>query len=158
MSPLVARRGTIQSKTPAPAGLHQAVCVDVQDLGVQESQWGSKHKVRLIWQIADVDPATGRRYELARKFTLSLHERAALRTVLESWRGKKFTDTELDGFDLERLLGVNGQVHAAHEVGADGNTYANVTLVLPPAKGAAKLQPEQFTRLQDRGAGAGVKR
>lgn len=155
---VLARRGPTLSKTPAPAGLHQAVCVDVQDLGVEDSQWGAKHKVRIIWQIADVDPASGRRFELARKFTLSLHERAALRTVLESWRGRKFREDELvGGFDVEKLLGVNCQIHAAHEVGADGNTYANVTLVLPPVKGAPKLVPEAFTRLQDR-TGGGVKR
>jgi hypothetical protein len=78
-----------------------------------------------------------------------------LRAVLESWRGKKFTDAELDGFDLEKLLGANCQIHAAHDVGADGNTYANVTLVLPPVKGAAKLVAEGFTRLQDRASSQG---
>jgi hypothetical protein len=147
---VMARLGSGRASTPAPVGLHRAVCVDVQDLGVQDSAWGAKHKVRLVWQIELLDPA-GRRFELARKYTLSLHERAALRQSLESWRGKKFTDSELRaGFDLEKLIGVNCQLQATHDTGEDGVTYANVQTVLPPVKGMTRLVPDAFVRLKDR--------
>ena len=33
--------------TPCPEGLHQAVCVDVEDCGVCETPYGPKHKVQL---------------------------------------------------------------------------------------------------------------
>jgi hypothetical protein len=147
---VMARRGSGRSSTPAPAGLHRAVCVDVQDLGMQDSAWGPKHRVRLVWQIERLDPA-GRRFELTRVFTLSLGERAALRQTLEHWRGKKFTDAELDaGFDLEKLIGVNCQIQATHDSGDDGVVYANVTTVLPPVKGMTRLVPDAFVRLKDR--------
>src|SRR4051812_16365644 len=90
---VVARRSP--GRTPAPAGLHHAVCVDVQDLGLVSSSWGPKHRVRIVWQIADVDAATGKRFELARVYTLSLALRAPLRSSLESWRSKPFTEDEL---------------------------------------------------------------
>lgn len=147
---VIARRPQRQF-TQAPAGTYHAVCVDVQNLGLQPSAWGQKHKVRLVWQIATVDETHNRRYELARLYTLSLHERAALRQDLERWRGRKFTDAELDtGFDLERLIGVNCQILATHDLGDDGTTYANVSSVMPPPPGVPKLFPLDFTRLKDR--------
>jgi hypothetical protein len=135
----------------APAGMHSAVCVDVQDLGLVQGAYGAKPKVRLVWQLDALDPEAGRRVEVARVYTLSLSERATLRKDLECWRGKKFTDAELDtGFDLERVIGVNCQVVVSHDLGDNGTTYANVDNVLPAAKGAPKLAPQAFTRLKDR--------
>lgn len=135
----------------APAGTHNAVAVDVQNLGLVATSYGAKHKVRIVWQLESVDADTGRRVEVARLYTLSLHERAALRLDLERWRGKKFSDAELDaGFDLERLLGVNCQVLVSHSLSDNGTTYANVDSVLPAVKGAGKLVALNFTRLKDR--------
>ena len=147
---LLARRPQ-RSYALAPAGTHAAVCVDVQNLGLVATSYGAKHKVRLIWQLEAFDDASGRRVEVARLYTLSLHERAALRQDLERWRGKKFTDAELDaGFDLEKLLGVNCQVLVSHSLSDNGTTYANVDSVLPAVKGVAKLVALDFIRLKDR--------
>src|SRR4030095_12242369 len=97
------------------------------------------------------DGEHARRYDVARVYTLSLHERAALRKDLESWRGRKFTEQELSaGFDLERLIGVNAQINVTHDLSDDGSLYANVTTVVPPVKGAAKLVPEDYVRAKDR--------
>jgi len=99
-----------------------------------------------------VDETHGRRFDVARVYTLSLHERAALRKDLESWRGRKFTEIELDGFDLERLIGVNAQVQVTQDLSDDGTTYANVSTVVPPGKGAPKLAPLDYVRAKDRQA------
>jgi hypothetical protein len=153
MSALIARRPQ-RSYALAPVGTHAAVLVDVQNLGMTATAYGMKHKVRLVWQLDTVDAEHGRRVEVARLYTLSLHERAALRQDLERWRGKKFTDAELDGgFDLERLLGVNCQLLISHDLGDNGTTYANVESVLPPVKGVVKLVPLDFVRLKDRAPG-----
>lgn len=41
---------------PAPAGVHQAVCVDVMDLGILDVIWQGvtkkQHKVNVAWQIS----------------------------------------------------------------------------------------------------------
>lgn len=147
---VVARRPQKQY-AQAPEGLHTAVCVDVVNLGIVAGAYGAKHKVRIIWQLDAIDEEHGRRFDVARVYTLSLHERAALRKDLESWRGKKFTDVELDGrFDLEKLLGVNAQVQVTHDLSDDGATYANVTTVVPPVKGAPRLVPLAYVRAKDR--------
>lgn len=149
MSALIVRRAQTQRALAAP-GTHAAVLVDIQDLGMVPGAYGVKRKVRLVWQLDALDDA-GRRVEVARLYTLSLHERAALRQDLERWRGRKFTDAELDaGFDLEKLLGVNCQVVVSHNLSDGGRTYADVDSVLPATKGAPKLVPLAFVRLKDR--------
>lgn len=132
--------------TPAPEGLHLAVCVDVQDLGLVITQWGEKNKVRVTWQIEGINGETGRPYEASRSYNNSLHEKAALRKDLESWRGRKFTKVELAGFDLEQLLGVNCQLQIMHQQGDDDVLYANVETVLPAPKGQRKLVARAYAR------------
>lgn len=134
---------------PAPEGLYQAVCVDVIDLGQQTSQYGTQHKVELRWQLEDTNEK-GYRFELRKRYTLSLHEKAALRKDLQSWRGRKFTDEELAGFDLEKLLGVNAQLQVIHNIVDDGRIFANIQAIVPVPPKVAKLTPKDYVRQQDR--------
>jgi len=150
MSMLLARRPQ-RTYATAPEGLHVACCVDIVNLGIVQGAYGPKHKVRIVWQLDAIDETRERRFDVARVYTLSLHERAALRKDLESWRGKKFTEVELDGgFDLEKLIGVNAQVNVTHDLSDDGTCYANVSTVVPPVKGAPRLVPLAYIRAKDR--------
>lgn len=135
---------------PCPEGLHQGVCVDVIDLGVVKGQYGEKHKVEIRWQVDIENERTGRLYELRNWFTLSLHEKASLRKTLEAWRGRKFTEAELEGFDLEKLIGVNCQVQVIHNITDDGKTYDNVQAVVAHNPKLPKLSPRDYVRQKDR--------
>lgn len=148
--PIIAKGTTGKDFIPAPEGLHQAVCVDVVDLGLVETKWGMKPKVRIVWQINEEEPGTGKRFVVMSTYTLSLSEKAILRHHLEAWRGRKFTQQELEGFDLEKLLGVNCQVQLVHNVAEGGRTYANVQAVVALAKHMPKIVPENFVRMKDR--------
>lgn len=146
--------------TPAPEGLHQAICCDVVDLGLVDTEWGKKQKVRLIFQIAlpnedgteelnpDFDPP--RRFEVRRDFGLTLSEKSMLRPFLESWRGRKFTKEELEGFDLEKLLGVNCQVQIIHNITEQGKRFANIQAAVPLGRGMAKIHVQDYIRQVDR--------
>ena len=136
---------------PAPEGLHQAVCIDVIDLGLVKSQWGEKHQVEIRWQLETLDDQTGLPFMVLRRYTLSLNEKAKLRHHLEAWRGRKFTSAELEGFDLEKLLGVNCQIQIVHDIADDGRTWANVSAVVPLGKGMVKIVPsDTYVRVVDR--------
>lgn len=147
--------------TQTPEGLHQAVCIDVVDLGLVKTEWGEKPKVRLVFQVGlfnedgteilntDTDPPA--RFQVRRDFGLSLSEKSLLRPFLESWRGKKFTKEELEGFDLDKLLGVNCQLQIIHNVTEAGKTYANIQAVVPVGRGMEVLQSEGYTKVRDRG-------
>lgn len=146
----IVAKDTRKEFTPAPEGLHQSVCVDVVDLGMQDGQWGPKPKVRLVWQLDRLNPETGKRFTVSQQYTLSLNEKANLRHHLEAWRGKKFSPQELQGFDLEKLLGVNGQVQVVHALSDDGRIWANVQAIVPLGKGMTKMRAEEYTRVKDR--------
>lgn len=153
--PIYAKRKESQFD-PAPEGLHVAVCADVWEPWTEErpDDWGGGlvDKTRIVWLIDVVNPKTNRPFEVSQKYTLSLHEKAKLTQHLETWRGKKFTDQEKMGFDIEKLIGVGCQVQVIHNI-TDKGTYANVSAVLPLGKGQPKLSiPSTFIRKKDRAA------
>ncbi len=144
-------------KLPLPeAGTTQAVCCAVWDLGMQLSTFknddGSdkyQHKIIIAWEVTERINAPeseyhGKPYMLNKKYTLSLGEKANLRKDLESWRGQPFTEAELlNGFDLEKLYGVNCYIGIKHEADKKdaSKIYANVTAILPTPKGTEKIVP-----------------
>lgn len=153
---LVARdSGSGSDFEPAPQGTHVARCVRVIDLGTQQGSPtfpNPKHKVLIGWEL----PEEKHEYEgetvpmlVQRRYTLSLHENATLRHDLESWRGRKFTDEELEGFDLAKVAGVACMVTVTHS--ADGK-YANVNAVTAPPKSVqvpAAVNPVIYYALED---------
>ena len=85
----------------------------------------------------------GKRIAINFTYTLSLGERATLRKHLEAWRGKKFTSTELEGFDIFSVLGANAQIQVTHSQSVDGSrTYANIGAIMAIPRTMASLKPE----------------
>jgi hypothetical protein len=135
--------------TPIPEDLHLAICYGIWDLGTQFSERWEKsvHKVLIVWEIpgcrGDFD-RDGKKMNLPRaiskRYRLSLHKKADLRKDLESWRGKKFSDEELKGFDLKRLLGAPCQIQVLHNE-VDKKIYANIAAITK-APGGTKLTTE----------------
>jgi hypothetical protein len=132
--------------------VHQAVCVDVVDVGLVEVTWQGQtkrqHKINVAWQI-DEAREDGKRFMVFKRYTLSLSEKANLRKDLESWRGKAFTRDEEMGFDVESVIGANCLLNVQHRE-SKGNTYANVVAIMPLAKGMPKIQAVDYVRKVDR--------
>lgn len=153
--PIFAKAGA--TFTPAPAGTHAAICVDVIDHGMVELTWQgktqSKHKISIAWQIAE-DMENGKPFLVRRRYTLSLHEKASLRKDLESWRGRAFTSAELEAFDVENLLSVGCLLNIIHNETQSGATYANVAGVMRLPKGMQAPTPRDYVRVCDRPAAA----
>lgn len=139
-----------QSFTPAPEGLHAGVLVDTIDLGMIDGKFGKKRKVVLRWQIAQINPETKKRYIAQKRYTASLHKKSSLRKDLETWRGKALTKEECENFDLEKLIGKNGQLQISHTIGDDGTKYGNINAVVPLGAGMARLAPLDYEREKDR--------
>jgi hypothetical protein len=138
--------------TPAPAGTHPAVCVDVVDLGMVLTEFQGKkrqqHKIKIVWQLEEHD-GTGKRFLVNRRYTNSLHAKATLRRDLESWRGRPFSEGELNGFDLEVLLGVQALLSVTHNQ-REGTTYANVAGVMKPMRDARSVAQDGYVRVCSR--------
>jgi len=137
-----------------PEGSHLAICFGIIDLGTQESVYKGETKhlrqVLLLWELHGEDQdgqplqiEDGRPLSIRARYTMSLSEKAKLRGVLESWRGKAFNAQELKGFDMRKVLGSHCMTQVIHTTrGAD--IFANVDSVtaVPSALKKAGL-PEQ---------------
>lgn len=145
-----------------PEGTHQAVCVDVVDLGIVDFEYqgkkGKRRETRFVFAVDvrddDNEPLLdegGKMYLVFAKFTASLSKNARLGPFLESWIGKSLPDdVRRDGFDLEQLIGRNAQIVVIHAEKGD-NVYANIKGILPIGKGTKKIAvPGWYTRVQDR--------
>lgn len=121
----------------APSGAFVARCYRVVDLGTQTfsvmGETKQAHQVLITWEI-NKTMADGKPYTISEKYTVSLHEKAKLRAVLESWRGRKFTEAERQGFDLKNILGKVCFINIVHTQKGD-KSYANVASVMPVPEG-----------------------
>lgn len=150
---IIASASETQSFAPAPEGVHQAVCVDIEDLGLIKSPYlddkGNEkwqHKVKVYWQIGELRQ-DGKRFVLSKRYTLSLHEKASLRHDLEAWRGRAFSEQELKGFDVESVKDANCLLNVQHRQNADkSRTYANVVSIMPLVKGMPKMAALDYER------------
>ena len=125
-----------------PLGNTQAVCSFVEDVGVEHDEINDKwsHKVVVMWELAE-KMKDGRPFMLSKSYTLSLHEKATLRKDLESWRGKAFTDAELTGFDLEKLLTVNCLLNVGTYKKKNGSEGRKIASISPMMKGMNPIIP-----------------
>ena len=131
------------SVTPCPAGNHVARCVQVVELGTQTKTWQGQtreaRQVLISWELPTETHVFREEngpepFMRSKTYTASLHEKSGLRKDLESWRGRKFTDEELNGFDLKNILGKCCMLQIVHEE-KNGNTYANIASVSSLPKG-----------------------
>ena len=146
---------------PIPEDLHLAVCYGIWDIGTQyQEKWDkTSHKVIIVWELPDCRgefERDGKRVDLPRAisktYTHSLHEKSALRKDLESWRGKKFSEEELKGFDLKKLLGAACQIQVLHNKIGD-KIFTNIATITKAPSGAKPYpeNPPTFFSFEDGG-------
>jgi len=95
-------------------GSHDVICCQLVDFGTHDKEWkgktvGKVNKVNFGFEFINetMDGENGEFNPIwGAQFTNSLSKKANLRGILEGWRGKQFTEEELKGFDLSKLLGM----------------------------------------------------
>lgn len=132
--------------TPAPEGMHRAVCYRFVDLGTHDVEYQGKtkrqRKVLLSWELVDTEDefeyegkTIKRPFTIHQRFTWSMHEKGNLRPFLEAWRGRRFKDEDLaaGGFDAQKLVGAPCYMQVMHNEKGD-RVYANIASInpLPP--------------------------
>jgi hypothetical protein len=71
---------------------------------------------------------------LSKEYTMTLSDRGNLIKDLEAWRGRKFTEEELKGFDLNNVLNAGCQVQIINEE-KNGRTYSEIKTIMALTKG-----------------------
>lgn len=141
-----------------PPGTHIARCYRLLDIGTQEIVWEGttklQLKLRIGWELFGEDDEgnpletdDGMPLTINKTYTQSLGKKARLRQDLEAWRGAQFTDAELNGFDMDKLLGKYCLLTVIHnETG--GKTYANVAALASIPNAMKKSLPAGVHELQ----------
>jgi hypothetical protein len=95
-----------------PVGTHVARCIKIIDIGTQKGEYQgkatSKRQCIIGWELptelmSEGDFA-GKPFTVSKFYTASLGEKANLRKDLQNWRGRDFTEAELQGFDSKNIL------------------------------------------------------
>ena len=127
---------------PVPQGTHDAVCYKIVDAGTSMNEYQGEvkkqHSVFIFWELPSCRTEDDRPMSIFHKYTLSLHERSALRAHLQNWRNKPFTEEELKGFDITKILGVSCKI----SVGLTSGGREKVTGVFCADGGAKKTATE----------------
>jgi len=130
-----ATSGGIAQKNIIPAGTHLARCYSMVHVGTVEWTYQGEikntDKVRLTFELPDelriFNADNGEQpMVISKEYTLSLHEKSNLRKELETWRGKKFDDSETENFDVSKLIGQPCYLSIIHSTAKNNNTYANI--------------------------------
>jgi len=120
---------------PHVEGIHPAVCVDVIDLGLVETEFqGQKrlvNKVRVVFETEQRNE-DGKNCIITKTFTASLHPKAKLADFLGKWRGRPVVPGE--SVDLAKLIGANCTLVISHQQNLVGRTYASIDAVSKPTK------------------------
>lgn len=132
------------SFTPVPPGMHLARCYRIIDLGTQKSDWQGQvkmlHKILIQFEVHGEDDsgkplqtADGEPMSIGKRYTLSLGDKATLRSDLASWRGRDFTPEEQRGFELKNILGQWAMISVT-KTERDNKEYTNIANINPVPK------------------------
>ncbi len=125
---------------PLEPDTYPARCIGVYDIGEQYSEQYDKYSRQVVlsfelpFETISIEGKDEPRY-MSITTGLSLGSKSKLRQILETWRGKAFTESELQGFDLQTLLGVPCLLSIVQKTSGNGNTYSKVGGVSKLTKG-----------------------
>ena len=139
---------------PCPEYTGRAVCVDITPLKAYETQYGTKQKFKIAFELDLIDKSRNPVQPwvvMTAPMTPSLHEKAGLTRFLKDWFGRPLTAEETNNLDLDGLIGRPATVVIVHEKSQDGTkTFANIKLIMPHKHGEALKPSGLWVRLEDR--------
>lgn len=163
MSGLYVSEGSSSDYKNVSTGTHPAVCSMLVDLGLQQSTFNgeikTQHKIYMRFDVPGERSDDDKPLSVGTTVTASLHKKGNLRGMLESWRGRAFTEAELQKFDISTVLGKPCMLNVLEEQKGD-KTYANIKAIMalpkglpvPPLEGKTVLytgQPEVLATLPE---------
>ena len=122
------------------AGSYIARCYRMLHIGTTSYSWEGKdvtaNKVQLTFELPTElkvfkEGEEAKPRVISAEYTLSMHKKSNLRPILEGWRGKVFTDEEVDNFDVATLVGVPAFISVLH----NEKGYAEISSISKLPKG-----------------------
>ena len=140
--------------TPCPEYTGRAVCVDITPLRAYETEYGTKQKFKIAFELDLIDQSRNPVQPwvvMTAPMTPSLHEKAGLTKFLRDWHGRALTAEETVSLNLDSLIGRPATVVIVHEQSRDGTkTFSNIKLIMPHKSGEPLKPSGLWVRLEDR--------
>lgn len=120
----------------APTGNHLAICYRVVDLGTQKTNFGDKRQMMFSWELCDEKNSEGEPHTVNSQWmTITGNEKGKMRLMLESWRGRPFSEKDFDVFTIESVLGKPCMLNVTHKINlAKNKEYVEVASIAPVSK------------------------
>lgn len=120
-------------------GVYTAISSMMIDLGGQKSLLDNniRRKFMMVWNIVGEFVEVNKEQlprVMSKEYTLSLNEKSNLRKDLQAWRGQAFTEDELQGFDILKIMNKPCQLQIINEE-KNGKTYNNISAIMAMPKG-----------------------
>lgn len=123
-------------------GVYYGICSAIIDLGIQKNEMynNESRKLMIQWTIVGQEvEINGEKVArvMHKQYSFSLNQKSTLRKDLEAWRGKEFTEEELNGFDLNNILNIPCQLQIIEKerVGKNNvNTIGGIMSIPKTAK------------------------
>lgn len=97
-----------------PTGTHIARCISLIGVGTHIKEYKGKERhaneIVIVWELPFETKTDGTPFTVSKFYTRSLAKKANLRKDLVAWRGKDFTEEQLNGFDMKNILDKGCQV------------------------------------------------
>jgi hypothetical protein len=139
-----------QNSTPRELiepGLHVARCYKMIEVGTVQEEMvinGRKEvktlkKVRIGWEFPEMlkvfDEKKGPQpLVIDNEYTLSMGSKANIRKMMESWRGKPYTDQEAVKVDITKMLTQPCMINLTHKQATSGKVYEQISSVVQMPK------------------------
>lgn len=136
-------------------GVYTAVSSAIIDLGLQKNEQFKKiqRKFMMIWTIigeeveinGEKQPRT-----ISKEYSFSLNEKSTLRKDLQAWRGKPFSEEELQGFNILAVLNKACQLQIILEE-KNNKKYNNIAgiMSLPKGSNVPKLEDTYYFDMEN---------
>ena len=133
-----------------PENNYHGICYCVCDMGTHSKEYMGQTK--MVRQLLLGFELTNLRHEvdgadmgpkvISTRETFSMHEKATLRKLISTWRGKGLTQQQALDFDFEKLLSKTAIIQVLHKESKAGKTYQYIAGITCPQDGVQDKQTE----------------
>jgi hypothetical protein len=110
---MIKATNTGKTREPIPAGTYLARCYSIAHIGTEFFEYQGEpkqtNKVRFTFELPTKlkvfkEGEEAKPLAIGEEYGISTHEKSNLRKVMNSWRGKDFTEEEVKSFDVTSMI------------------------------------------------------
>ena len=121
-------------------GIKPATLIEIRDLEIVESRYGSRPRLLFIWQILNTD-SLGRPLRVFQRVTRSLHPLSDLSQMIFEITGS----APGSAYETDNLLGATCDLTLKHNTSVDGRVFCNVIKIQRSTNQAVKSDEDLET-------------